>query len=451
MRARIRPSCSSELTRDCCCSSESYWRDRSSSTPCRPQVGRRLVQRTAELLQGGEAVQFQRIELLVGLVLLALVAGDDLRLGFQVESAQLVAQSRIGALQFAHGTTEGAQLLFQARAVDRHFTGMVDQAVEQVGAHAHLLLLRARQRIFIDHAFGRQRCRQRRIEQGRQRARGLCGHGLDLAGRTRAAAGDIGGGADLEGLDQVLRRLHHAVGTGAGQQLVQAVEAALQQLHVAAFDLGAAGGHRFQQRFDAVAKIADGVDAGHACATLQGVQVTLQAGQHLAVLRRIAQLADQAIAVVEQVLAFLDEDVDQFAVVHAEVERIGAVRGIRQVVASSWSGARSTASAAAGSASVSAVPWPGASSSSKKRTGSAVACVLPRRSPHSPSPGTADRRSLLHRPPPPRRRPHPRQRLPPRPARVRWPGGRARAIARRRPGSALRRSRAGRPRARLPA
>ncbi|KAG0751162.1 hypothetical protein G6F24_014582 [Rhizopus arrhizus] len=41
-------------------------------------------------------------------------------------------------------------------------------------------------------------------------------------------------------------------------------------LHVTALDLGAAGGHRFQQRFDAVAKVADGIDAGHACATLQG-------------------------------------------------------------------------------------------------------------------------------------------------------------------------------------
>lgn len=60
------------------------------------------------------------------------------------------------------------------------------------------------------------------------------------------------------------------------------------------------------------------------------MQVTLQAGKHLAILRRIAKLADQAIAVVEQILAFLDEDVDQFAVVHTEVERIGAIRGVFQ-------------------------------------------------------------------------------------------------------------------------
>jgi len=53
------------------------------------------------------------------------------------------------------------------------------------------------------------------------------------------------------------------------------------------------------------------------------VQVALQTGHDLAVLRCIAQFADQAIAMVEQVLAFLDEDVDQLAVVDSKVELIG--------------------------------------------------------------------------------------------------------------------------------
>ncbi|MNV98120.1 hypothetical protein D3C71_1933390 [compost metagenome] len=94
------------------------------------QVGRRFVQRTAELLQRGEAVQFQRIEGLVGLFVLAAIAGDDLRFGFQIQTTQLVAQTRVGAIQLGHGATEGTQLLFQTRAVDRHFTGVVHQAVE---------------------------------------------------------------------------------------------------------------------------------------------------------------------------------------------------------------------------------------------------------------------------------------------------------------------------------
>ena len=104
------------------------------------QVGRRFAEAAAELLQRGEAVELERIEGRVALVVLALVAGHDLRLGFQVEAAQLVVQSGIGAVELGHGAAERAQLLFQPRTVDRHFAGMVDQAVEQVGAHAHLFL-----------------------------------------------------------------------------------------------------------------------------------------------------------------------------------------------------------------------------------------------------------------------------------------------------------------------
>ena len=76
-------------------------------------------------------------------VVLALVARDDLRFGFDVEAAQLVAQTRVGLLHFGHRAAERAELLFQARAVDRDFAGVVDQAVEQVGADAHLFLRRA--------------------------------------------------------------------------------------------------------------------------------------------------------------------------------------------------------------------------------------------------------------------------------------------------------------------
>ncbi|MCW0450188.1 hypothetical protein NB706_003022 [Xanthomonas sacchari] len=70
-----------------------------------------------------------------------------------------------------------------------------------------------------------------------------------------------------------------------------------------------------------MAEVADGVDAGHARAALQRMQVALQAAEHIAVLRRGAQLGDQAIAVVEQVLAFVDEDIDQLAIEVGEVQR----------------------------------------------------------------------------------------------------------------------------------
>ena len=108
---------------------------------------------------------------------------------------------------------------------------------------------------------------------------------------------------------------------GMQQQLMQAIKAALEQLHVIAADFGTVGRHGFQQRFDAVAKVTDRIDPGHARAALERMQVTLQLGQQFAILRRIAQLADDAIAMVEQVLAFLDEDIDQLAVEFVKIQR----------------------------------------------------------------------------------------------------------------------------------
>ncbi len=110
---------------------------------------------------------------------------------------------------------------------------------------------------------------------------------------------------------------------GTGQQLVQAIETTLEQAHVVATDVGAVGGHLLQQRLDAMAKIANGIDAGHARATLEGVQVALQPGHQFAVVRCLAQAGDEAVAMVEQVLAFFDEDVDQLAIQFAEVQRAG--------------------------------------------------------------------------------------------------------------------------------
>ena len=41
---------------------------------------------------------------------------------------------------FRDGAAERTQLLFQTGAIDRDLTGVVHQAVEQVGADAHLFL-----------------------------------------------------------------------------------------------------------------------------------------------------------------------------------------------------------------------------------------------------------------------------------------------------------------------
>src|SRR5690606_720084 len=73
-------------------------------------------------------------------VVLALVARDDLRFRFAVQAAELVAQAGVGLLHFAHRRTERAELLLESGAVDGDLAGVVDEAVEQIGADAHLFL-----------------------------------------------------------------------------------------------------------------------------------------------------------------------------------------------------------------------------------------------------------------------------------------------------------------------
>ncbi len=190
---------------------------------------------------------------------------------------------------------------------------MVDQTVEQVGAHAYLLLLHARQEAFFGLAFHRnrrgQRCRFHRYFGDRA--------DIGVAGRGGIAATGTG----FEGFHQIGRHRHGAVLAGAGQQLVQAIKAALEQTHVVAVDVGPVGRYGFKQRFDRVTEVADGVDAGHARTALERVQIALQSVEDIAVFRHFAHAGDQAIAMVQQVAAFFDEDVDQLAVELIEVER----------------------------------------------------------------------------------------------------------------------------------
>src|SRR5690606_2114362 len=139
------------------------------------------------------------------------------------------------------------------------------------------------------------------------------------------------------GLDQRLRRADRLALAHARDHGVQAVEAALQQRHVAAAQVEALSGDRLQQRFHGVAELADGEHAGHARAALDGVQVALQAGQRLAVVGGLAQARQQAVRVIEQVAAFLHEDLDQLPVEAGEIElgvRVGLQRdGFQQLPA----------------------------------------------------------------------------------------------------------------------
>ena len=103
---------------------------------------------------------------------------------------------------------------------------------------------------------------------------------------------------------------------------MQSVEAALQQWNPVATEFTALVDHRFQQRFHDVAEFAHGHDAGHPRATLERMQVALQADQRLARRRRLPQLHQQTIGMIEQVATFFHEDVDQFRIQAFQIERL---------------------------------------------------------------------------------------------------------------------------------
>ena len=60
----------------------------------------------------------------------------DLRLGLDLDLAHLAAQADHAVGELEQVRLERAQLAFDARARDRHFAGLVDQPVDDVGAHA---------------------------------------------------------------------------------------------------------------------------------------------------------------------------------------------------------------------------------------------------------------------------------------------------------------------------
>src|SRR3546814_5581084 len=76
---------------------------------------------------------------------------------------------------------------------------------------------------------------------------------------------------------------------------MQSVEAAFEQRDAVAAKFAALFDHRFEQRLHGVAQLAHGHDAGHARATLDGVQVALQPDQRLAFGGALAQLREQAV------------------------------------------------------------------------------------------------------------------------------------------------------------
>ena len=282
-------------------------------------VGGRFGQCARQLLQGREAVELQRVERRVGGVVLALEAGDDLRFRLDLEAAQLVAHTDVGLVHFRDGAAERTQLLLQAGAVDRDFAGVVDETVEQVGADAHLFLRCARGDVFFVAGQDVDHRRRQRLEFDRRGRRFVVMRGRScrvrerrdlLATRTRVEFGN-----------ELVRHRDRLARTDARDHRVQAVEATFEQRHAVATEFNTVLDYGFEQRLHGVAEFANRHDAGHARAALERVQVALQADQRFARIRCRAQFREQTVGMVEQVYAFLDEDVDQFRIESGEVER----------------------------------------------------------------------------------------------------------------------------------
>jgi hypothetical protein len=90
-------------------------------------------------LEAGEAVEFERIELLRALGCQRLLR-LHLGLGLDFDFAQLVAQADHVFRQVQQGSLECQQLALDAAAGNRDFAGLVDQPVDQVGADAQVHL-----------------------------------------------------------------------------------------------------------------------------------------------------------------------------------------------------------------------------------------------------------------------------------------------------------------------
>jgi hypothetical protein len=83
------------------------------------------------LLQGGIAVQLERIEVVAALVFI-LVPIQYLRLGLHFEAAQLLLETRDRARQLRQVEVDGVDLLVEARAENTHLAGIVEHRVEQI-------------------------------------------------------------------------------------------------------------------------------------------------------------------------------------------------------------------------------------------------------------------------------------------------------------------------------
>src|SRR5256886_12438769 len=108
------------------------------------------------LLDGGIAVELERIEL-AAVRAFVLVLVQDLRLGLDLETAQLLLEARHRTRQLTEVEIERAELLLEARTRNARLARDVQHLVDQIRVHArHLLALAPRHGL----AAGRDRLRR---------------------------------------------------------------------------------------------------------------------------------------------------------------------------------------------------------------------------------------------------------------------------------------------------
>ena len=95
----------------------------------------RLGHHPRNFLELGETVEFERVEF--GMLGFGQhMARLHLRFGLNFDVAQLATQTDDAFRQVEQRTFQAAHFAFDARARNRQLAGFVDQAVEQIGAHA---------------------------------------------------------------------------------------------------------------------------------------------------------------------------------------------------------------------------------------------------------------------------------------------------------------------------
>ena len=150
-------------------------------------VARGLGERARVLLDRGIAVELERVEVVAARILLVLMAVEHLRLGLDLESAQLLLETGHGARELRQIEVDGIDLLIEARAEDAHLAGIVQHRVEQVRIHAsHLDALRRHALASRQHGSGAHlELRERVLGHRRRRFLGA----RRGSGRRGAAAG----------------------------------------------------------------------------------------------------------------------------------------------------------------------------------------------------------------------------------------------------------------------